>query len=121
MLCTWVRLYTRIHHGLCVARLVAFVVTKPAKTNKVEHDVRVVLMTIGESDLHNAISRLRVVSIYMEYRRLGDLCRVGRIDGRTSQFRGRGKAYLIVDHYMDRAARPVARKIGELERFHHDP
>ena len=64
------RFHARVHQRLRVARFVSFVVTKPAKTDQVEHDVFVELLPVVERDLQRAISSFRIVAIDVEDRQL---------------------------------------------------
>src|SRR5436190_11221665 len=109
-----------VHHRLRVAWLVTLVVAEPPKSYKVEHNILVEFVPVCQCDLDDAIRGFRVVAVYVKYRHLRYLRRVGRVDRGAAQLRRCRKADLIVDDEMDRAARAIADQAGELERFHYD-
>ena len=71
---------TGIHHGLCIARFVAFVMPEPSESDEVEHDVKVELASVVKCDLNDTESCFRIVGIDMKYRCLRDMGSIGRID-----------------------------------------
>ncbi len=62
--------HTRVHERLRVAWFISFVVTEPAKTDQIEHDVFVVLLPVFERDAQNAVRCFRVVAVDMKNRQL---------------------------------------------------
>src|SRR5215213_169082 len=66
----WMRFDTRVHQRLRVTRLVSLVVTKPAETDQIEHNVFIEFLAIVERDLQHAIRGLRIVAVDMEDRQL---------------------------------------------------
>ena len=63
-------LHARVHQRLRVAWFVGFVVTEPAKTDQIEHDVFVELLPVFERDLQNAIRCFRIVAVDVKDRQL---------------------------------------------------
>ena len=114
------RFDARIHQRLRVARLVSFVVTEPAETDQVEHDVLVELLSIVERDLQDAIRRFGIVAIDVEDRQLSHACDVSRINRRASGFWSGRESDLVVDDDVDRAASAITFETGKVQRFHHD-
>jgi len=71
------RFHARVHQRLRVARLVRLVVTESTKTDHVDHDVLVELLTIIERDLQHAIRGLGIVAVDMKDRQLRHARNVG--------------------------------------------
>src|SRR5688572_33145832 len=91
------RLHAGIHYGLRITRLVAFVVTQPAKSDEIENDILVEFPAIVERYLHHAARCLGRVAIDMKDRRLRDLRGVRRIDRAAAKFGRCGETDLVVD------------------------
>ena len=104
-------LHARVHQRLRVARFVGFVMTKPAKSNHIEHDVFIELLPVIERDLHRAISRFRIVAVDVKDRQLRHARDVGRVDRGASCFRRSRKSDLVVDDDVNRAAGAIAFEI----------
>ena len=113
-------LHALVHQRLCVTRLVSFVVTEPAKSDHIQHDVLLILLAVVECDAQGAIGGFRIVSINMKDWRLGHARDVSRINRRAAFLRRSGKADLIVDNDVHRAARAIAAQLRELQSLHHD-
>ncbi len=64
------RFHARVHQRLRVAGFVSFVMTKPAKTDQIEHDVFVELLPVIERDLQRAIRCFRIVAVDVKDRQL---------------------------------------------------
>ena len=109
----------RVHQRLGVTRLVSFVVAQFAKTDHVQHDVFVELLPVIQSDLQRAISGFRIVAVDVKDRQLRHARDVSRIDRRAPGFRRSGKADLIVDDDVNRAAGAIALQARQVQRLHH--
>ena len=106
------RLDARIHQRLRVARLVALVVSETAETDEIQHHIFVVFLTVIERDFDDAVSRFGVVAVDVKNRRLRDMRGVGRINRAARVFGRSRKTDLVVDNYMNRAARSITRRLA---------
>ncbi len=110
-----------VHDRLRVRRLVALVVAMAAEADQVDDDVLVELLAVVERDLEDAVGGLGIVAVDVEDRDLVDLRDVGRVDGGPAGRRRRRESDLVVDDDVDRAARPVAGELRQVEDLRHDP
>ncbi len=92
---------------------------EPPESDEVEHDVKIELASVVKRDLNDAKRSFRIVGIDVKYRCLRDMGGIGRIDRTAAKPRRRRKSDLIINDKMYRAACPIARQPGELERFHY--
>ena len=99
-----------IHQRLSEARLVAFVVAKPAIAPHVDHHIAAELLPELGGDLGGIGHGFRIIAVHVEDRRLNDLCHVRRIGRRTRKLRTGGEANLVVHHVMDGATGSIAVK-----------
>src|SRR5437016_5438939 len=95
---------TGVHDWLRIAGFVAFVMPQPAKTDEVEHHVFVKFSSVIERDLDHAKSGFRVVAVYVEYRSLRNVSRVGRINGAAAEARRCGNPDLLISYTVYRPA-----------------
>src|SRR5438105_1434226 len=95
---------TGVHDWLRIAGFVAFVMTQPAKSDKIEHHVLVKLPPVIERDLDHTKCRFRVVSVYVEYGSLRNVSSIGRINGAAAEARRCGKPDLIIYYQVYRPA-----------------
>ena len=108
-----------VHDRVGEHRLVAFVVTKPAVAEDVEHHVLAELLAELGGDPGGVDHRLGIVSVDVEDRRFDHQGDVGRVGGRAAEVRRGGEPDLVVDHDMNGAARLVTLEAGEAETFGH--
>ena len=91
-----------------------------AEAHDVDHHVFLELHAVLQRNLCCQHYRLRVVAVDVQHRCLDHFYNVGAIDGRAGIARiTGGKADLVVDHDMHRAARAVAPCFGQRQRLHH--
>ena len=65
--------------------------------------------------------RFRVIAIHVQHRRLNQFRRIGTIHCRAGIERiGSGKADLVIDDNMQRAADTIAAHLRQLQRFHNN-
>ena len=108
-----------IHDRLGERGLVAFIVAEPPIAEHVDDHGLMELLPIFSRHLGAEDDRLRIIAVDMEDRRLDQLGDVGRIGRGTRIARIGGKADLVVDDEMQRAAGPVAAQAREAEAFGH--
>ena len=110
-----------VHQRLRQCRRVLFVVSQFAKAYDVKHHIALELHAVLQRQLSRQHHRLWVVAVDMQHRRLDHLDDVRAIQrgARVARVAG-GKANLVVDHDMHRAASRVAARFGQRQRLHHD-
>ena len=109
-----------VHLGLGVAGIVTFVVTVLAIAHNVNDDVAVEGLAKLEGQLGRARAGLGVVAVDVKDGRLDHLRNVSGIKTRTCRFGRRGKAHLIVNHHVQRAAHAITRELREVQRLSND-
>ena len=108
-----------VHQRLGERRLVAFVVAEAAVAEHVDDHRPLEFHAVFGGDLRGVDHRFRIVAIHMENQRLDHLGDVGGIGRRARIARIGGKADLVVDDEMHRAAGAVALQAGQPETFRH--
>ena len=109
-----------VHHRLRHRWRVLLVVTQLTEAHDIDDHVLPELLPEIERKLRGKHHRLGIIAIHMQHRRLDHFGNVGAINGGACVARIRGgKADLVVDHDVDRAARAVTTGLGQIERFHH--
>ena len=109
----------RVHQRLGEARLVALVVTEAAVAPHVDDDVAVEQLAELDRQLASESDRLRIVAVDVEDRRLDALGDIRRVRRGARKLRAGGKADLVVDDEMDRAAGRVAGQARKAQAFPH--
>ena len=110
-----------VHQRLGKRRLVALVVTVPAVAEQVDDDVLVKFAAVFGGGAGDFDDRFGIVAIDVKDRRLHRLGDVGGVGARPRRRRGGGKADLVVDDHMDRAAGAKTGQLGQFERFGDEP
>ena len=109
-----------VHQRLCVARVVAFVVTVTAVAHHVDHDVLVERLAVLPRQLGDLHAGLGVVAVDVEDRRLDGLGHVGAVQRRAGvQRRGR-EADLVVDDQVDGATDAVPADVAHRQSLGDD-
>ncbi|MNX11170.1 hypothetical protein D3C86_409270 [compost metagenome] len=110
-----------VHQGLRQRRGVLLVVAQLAEANDVHDDVMTELQAVVQGQLGDEHHGFGIVAVDVEHRGFDHLDHVGAIQRRTRVARvGRGEADLVVDDDVQRAARAVAARLGQVQGFHHD-
>ena len=94
--------------------LVAFVVAVFAVPQQIDVDVLVPPLAVGQRDAHDLNHGFRLVSVDVEYERLGHFANIGAVNRAPPVQVIRREAHLVVDHDVDGSARPVAIELGHL-------
>jgi len=106
-----------VHHRLGQERIVRLVMTVTTETDDIDHHIFAMRHAVFERALQGKTDRFRIVAIHMDDRRFNHLGDVSAVGGRTRIAQvGRGKADLVVDHQMHRAAGAVTARLREVER-----
>ena len=86
----------------------------------VDHNVLLELLPEVERQLGHSNAGLGVIAVHMKNRGVDDPSHVRTVERTPVGFRLRGKADLVIDHQMQRAAGFVAFELGHVQRFRHD-
>ena len=95
-------------------RFVPFVVAVFAVPQQIDVDVLVPPLAVGQRDAHDLNHGFRLVSVDVEYERLGHFANIGAVNRASPVQVIRREAHLVVDHDVDSSARPVAIELGHL-------
>ena len=107
-----------VHQRLGERGCVLLVVAEFAKAHDIDHDVHAEFHAVFQRPLHGQDDRLGVVSIDVQNRGFDHLDHVGAIHAGAGVTRVRGgKANLVIDHDMHRAARGVATGLRQRQGF----
>ena len=101
-------------------RLIRFIVPSAPITVHVDHDILLKLRPKIHGDINHLRDRFRVLAVDVKDGYLQHFCHIRGIDARTRFFGRRGKADLIVDDDVERAARTVAVELAHVQRLLHD-
>ena len=108
------------HVGLRKRGFVRFVVPVPPVAHEVDHHIATKFLPKLKGQLHDARHFGRAVAVHMEHRRLDDLCHIRAMIGRSCVGRQGRESDLVVDDNVDRSARRIAGKLGEVQCLGHD-
>ena len=109
----------RVHRRIGEHGLVALVMTKSAIAEDVDDNIFVELLAEFGRHFCGMNHGFGIIAVHMENRRFHHQSDVGGV-GRRARIRRRcGKADLIVDHDVDRAARAVAFQARQAKAFRH--
>ena len=110
-----------VHQRLGQRGGVLLVVAQLAEADDVEHDVALEFRAEVQRQLGGEHHGVGIVAVDVEHRGFDHLDHVGAIHRGARIARiGRGEADLVVDDDVQRAARAVAARQREVQRFHHD-
>jgi len=109
-----------VHQRLRESGFVAFVVTVTTVAVHIDHHVTQERVAEIHRQAHDLSHGFRVLTVDVENRDLQHLCHVRRV-GRRATLRGwRGKADLVVDHDVQRAAGGVSVQLAQVQRLLDD-
>ncbi len=108
------------HQRLGEARLVLLVVAVLAIAPQIDHDVAVELLAECDRQLRRVKTRLGVIPVHVEDRRLNHLGHVRGVGRETSLARQGGEADLVVDDDVDGSAGAIVGQFRQAEGFMHD-
>ena len=106
-----------VHQRLGEGRLVALVVAVAPVAKQVDDDVLLEFLTVFDGDAGRRSDRFRVVAVDVQDRRLDPLGDIRRVGARPRGRWARGKADLVVDDEMQRAAGREAVEFRQFERL----
>ena len=109
-----------VHQRLGVARVVALVVPVAAIAPHVDDDVLVEPLAVLEGELGDPGTRLGVVAVDVEDRRLHRLGDVAAVQRRPGELGRRREPDLVVDDQVDRAADAIAGDVAHRQRLGDD-
>src|SRR6185312_16690895 len=97
--------------------IVGLIVTVPAIANHVDDDVTSEVLPVREGHIRNTDTRLGVVSVDVENRRLNHAGDIGCVSGGTGIVGQRRETDLIVDDEVDSAPRAIAIELRKIQRL----
>ena len=107
-----------VHQRLGERGRVLLVVAEFAKAHDIDHDIHAEFHAVFQRPLHGQDDGLGVVAVDMQDRGFDHLDHVGAVHAGAGVARVRGgKANLVVDHDVHRAARGVATGLGQRQRL----
>ena len=68
-----------VHFGLCEEGLVLLVVPKSSVSDDIDENVFLEFLFISDCDLHASVKQVRLVCIYVNYRRTDDFGNLGAV------------------------------------------